>query len=148
MRIDEIQEAIDGNKPYVNSRPFQTSIQGPRLWARVCFNGKINHKFISVHVHQNFPAGDSFDAAVKFVLIDQNTSNSPQHYTESCTGKMDGVGSCLGFDNFIDKKMLEEKGNRYVRNDSIYFVIYVKQIDQEKIANLPKYVQDAVKTIF
>jgi len=146
---DEIQENIDGNKPCVNSRPFQTSIRGHRLWARVYFHGKTNPKFISVHVHRNFgPADDILDAAVKFVLIDQNTSNSPEHYTESCTGKMDDVGSCLGFDNFIDKKMLEEKGNRYVRNDSIYLLIYVKQIDQEKIAHLPKYVQDAVKNFF
>jgi len=143
---DKIKDATNGNKPYVNSRPFQISINGRRVWARIYFNGKTDHKFISVHVHRNLPDDGIFDAAVKFVLIDQNTSHSPQHYTESCNGKMDVVGSCLGFDTFIDQKMLREEGNRYVRDDSIYLLIYVKQIDQEKLAKLPKYVQDVLKT--
>jgi hypothetical protein len=122
-------------------------MHGDRLLARLYFNGKNDPKFISFNVHLYSPVHNTFRANIKFVLVDRSTNHPLQHFIRSCSGEMNNVNNCLGFDDFMDKNMLHKEGNRYILNDSVYFLVCIEQTNQEKYANLPANVQDALMVI-
>ncbi|CAF0946873.1 unnamed protein product [Rotaria sordida] len=147
-RVDEIFKKIDDaickKQLFINSHLFQTSRNGHRLWARIYLNGKMNPNFISFHVHLNFPVCNTFTGYVKFILVDQSTNNPLQHIIKCCSAKMNNVNDCIGFDDFIDKNLLYKESNPYIYNDSLYFIVYVEQTNQEKFNHLSSNVKDAL----
>lgn len=120
---------------------------GHRLYARFYPNGKTDHKFISLNVHLNSSVLGTFHGDIKFVLVDQSKNDPLEHIIKSCTGEMEDVHSCLGFDKFIDKNVIQGDGTRCVLENSIYVLVYIKQTNKQKWANLPPNVQHALDTI-
>ncbi|CAF2519237.1 unnamed protein product [Rotaria sp. Silwood2] len=140
----KINDAIYRKQPFIDSDPFQTSMNGQRLWARIYLDGKTNSKFISFHIHLNFPVCKIFTGYIKFILVDQSNNTQLQHIIKRCSAEMNNVNDCVGFDDFIDKNLLHQESNPYICNDSAYFIVFVEQTNQEKFIHLSSNVQDAI----
>ncbi|CAF1135337.1 unnamed protein product [Rotaria sp. Silwood1] len=142
--LQKIDDAISGKQPFIDSDQFQTSMNGQRLWARIYLNGKSDRKFISFHIHLNFPVYNTFSGYIEFILVDQSTNIPLEHIIKRCPVEMNNVNDCIGFDDFIDKNLLHKKSNPYILNHSVYFIVRIEQTDQQKFIHLPLNVQDAL----
>ncbi|CAF2896046.1 unnamed protein product [Rotaria sp. Silwood2] len=148
LRIDNVfTEAEDltiERQLCINSKQFQAFAGGQRLFARVHLNGKINTKFISFHMHLNFPVRDTFIGHIKFILVDQSDNYPLKHIIKYCSAKMYNVNDCIGFDDFIDKTHLRQESHRYIPNNAAYFIVCVEQPNEEKLIHYPTNVRDAI----
>ncbi len=122
-------------------------MHGHRLWCRLHLAGITDHKSISLHVHLNFPVKDSFSGTINFVLVDQSPNKPLKHIRKYLNGEIKDVNGCLGFNHFIDKNLLHQAENRYILNDTICLLVYNEQTIEQKFANLPENVRDALMSI-
>ncbi|CAF3498677.1 unnamed protein product [Rotaria sp. Silwood1] len=149
LHVDNVLTETEGptieRQLCINSKQFQALTDGQRLFARVHLNGKTNAKFISFHMHLNFPVRNTFIGHIKFILVDQSDNYPLKHIIRCCSAKMYNVNDCIGFDDFIDKTQLRQESHRYIPNNSAYFIVCVEQTNEEKLSQYPSNVRDAIR---
>ena len=124
------------NKSYIDSPPFETSISGHCLWARLHPRSQNNPRYTSLHIHLNAPYGGPFRGSVKFLLVDQSKEPPWEHPTSTCQGTLTDVG-------FIEHACILQAESRHVRNGSIWIIIKVHQTAEEKFMNYEPNMRDA-----
>ncbi len=140
----KIDDAISTKQTFIDSLWFQTSKNGHRLRARLYLNGKTDRRFISFHIHSTSSINNPFLGHIKFILVDRSTNHPLQHIIKRCN-VTEATASCwFGFNDFIDKNMLHGEANPYIRDDSVYFLVCVEQINQQQFANLEPNIKNAL----
>ncbi|CAF1637445.1 unnamed protein product [Rotaria magnacalcarata] len=141
---ESIENAVSQKKSFIDSNLLKTSMNGPRFFARVYLNGKNDHKYISFHVHLNFPVTSTFSGNMELILVDQSNSRPLKHIIRSCQGQMNSTNASIGFDDFTDKQHLHQASSRYIRDDAADVIILIQQTNEEKFAQYPPNIRHAL----
>ena len=133
-----------GPRRYIDSPPFQTSMNGNCVWARLVLQNPNDRRFMSIYVHLNIPFRNAFQAIIKFALVDQAEGPPWQHRIERCSGSLANINDCLGVNDFIEQNIIHIADSRYVRDGSICLIVKIEQTAEERFTNHPPNIQDAL----
>ena len=81
---------------------------------------------------------------IKFRLIDQSTNQSFKHIIKSCVNRLNSDNNCFDCKDFISITELRTEGNRFLLNGNAVVTIQVEQQNEEKVANLPACILNAL----
>lgn len=137
-----INDLINGRESIIDSIIFPASKNGDLLRACVYLNDTTNPTFISIHIHLNSPI--YCHNQIKFRLVDQNANQSFNHITKSCVDGLNSDNNCFDCKDFVSTTELCTEGNRFLRNGNAVVSIQIEQQNEEKVANLPASIQNAL----
>lgn len=113
---------------FIDLPQFRLSEDGPRFWVRLY--PRMNHNgsvCMSIYLYLNTPFRRCFRGTIEFILLNQTTSSSSQHYMRSCSGEILEVNGCLGLDEFFSYDWIHQANNPCVRNGSICVKVRIRE---------------------
>lgn len=121
----------------IESPIFQSCARGPKIVARLFFNGKISDiEFISIYVYLVVPEKQGFLGDFKFTLVDVSGNKPLCPLVKYFDASKIPMTDYIGIEDFICKRHLSDF-SQYIRKDLSFLIIQTRPADELDFTPIP-----------